>query len=74
MSLDIFAENKNDVYLQRIKRWFIDTQQQTTNQRITSFFLSFGSISIYRKPTVILGLYYHNLLTNHLYNTYFTLA
>jgi len=26
MSLDIFAENKNGVYLQRIKRWFIDTQ------------------------------------------------
>ena len=24
MSLEIFAENKNDVYLQRIKRWFFD--------------------------------------------------
>ncbi len=26
MSLEIFAENKNDVYLQRIKRSFINSQ------------------------------------------------
>ncbi len=41
MSLEVFAENKNDVYLQRIKRSFIpitislhDNLQYTKKQRI----------------------------------------
>ena len=32
MSLEIFAENKNDVYLQRIKRWFVDMNYRLSKQ------------------------------------------
>ena len=32
MSLETFAENKNDVYLQRIKRWFVDMKYRLSKQ------------------------------------------
>ena len=32
MSLEVFAENKNDVYLQRIKRSFIDMNYRLSKQ------------------------------------------